>query len=81
MTQEEFEKAPLLDQILYDETGLLVKNHPSIAEAMKKYHQAKLKLLGITDVSGSVCYCGKPSVEQYEPCCSLACALKPKIYR
>ena len=54
MTQEEFDKAPLLDQILYDTTGMLVENHPSVAEAMDKYHQAKLKLLGITDVSGSL---------------------------
>ena len=53
MTQEEFDKAPLLDQILYDETGMLVENHPSIAEAMEKYHQAKLKLLGIGGVSDS----------------------------
>ena len=52
MTQEEFDKAPLLDQILYDTTGMLVENHPSIAEAMDKYHQAKLKLLSIADVSG-----------------------------
>jgi hypothetical protein len=51
MTQEEFDKSPLLDQILYDTTGMLVENHPSIAEAMEKYHQAKLKLLGIADVS------------------------------
>lgn len=50
MTQEEFDKAPLLDQILYDTTGMLVENHPSIAEAMEKYHQAKLKLLDIADV-------------------------------
>lgn len=54
MTQEEFNKAPLLDQILYDTTGMLVENHPSIAEAMDKYHQAKLKLLGIADVRGSL---------------------------
>ena len=47
MTQEEFDKAPLLDQILYDTTGMLVENHPCIAEAMEKYYQAKLKLLGI----------------------------------
>lgn len=53
MTQEEFDKAPLLDQILYDTTGMLVENHPNIAEAMDKYHQAKLKLLGISDVSVS----------------------------
>ena len=52
MTQEEFDKAPLLDQILYDTTGMLAENHPSIAEAMDKYHQAKLKLLGIDDVVG-----------------------------
>lgn len=51
MTQEEFDKAPLLDQILYDETGMLVENHTDIAEAMEKYHQAKLKLLGIAAVS------------------------------
>ena len=37
MTQEEFDKAPLLDQILYDTTGMLVENHPSVAEAMDKY--------------------------------------------
>jgi hypothetical protein len=54
MTQEEFDKAPLLDQILYDTTGMLVENHPGIAAAMEKYHQAKLKLLGIADVSSSV---------------------------
>ena len=40
-----------------------------------------LSKLSQTLVSGSVCYCGKPSVEEYEPCCSLACALKPKMYR
>lgn len=51
MTQEEFDKAPLLDQILYDTTGMLVDDDPSIAEAMENYHQAKLKLLGIADVS------------------------------
>ena len=50
MTQEEFDKAPLLDQILYDTTGMLVENHPSLAESMEKYHQAKLKLL-LADVS------------------------------
>ena len=54
MTQDEFDKAPLLDQILYDTTGMLVENHPSIAEAMDKYYQAKLKLLGIADVVGSI---------------------------
>lgn len=54
MTQEEFDKAPLLDQVLYDTTGMLVENHPCIADAMDKYHQAKLKLLGIADASGSL---------------------------
>ena len=44
MTQEKFDKLPLLDQILYDETGMLVENQKCIAEAMEKYHQAKLKL-------------------------------------
>ena len=45
MNNSDFEKAPLLDQILYDETGMLVENHPSIAEAMEKYHQAKLNVI------------------------------------
>ena len=54
MTQEEFDTAPLLDQILYDETGMLVENHPDIAEAMEKYHQAKLKLLGLSIVGVSL---------------------------
>lgn len=52
MTQEEFDKAPLLDQILYDTTGMLVENHKDVAEAMEIYHQAKLKLLGIGDIVG-----------------------------
>jgi hypothetical protein len=47
----------------------------------KLYHESELKKLRVTDVSESVCYCGKPSVEECEPCCSLVCALKPKIYR
>ncbi len=47
MTQKEFDKAPLLDQILYDETGMLAENHKDIAVAMEKYHQAKLDLLTI----------------------------------
>ena len=54
MTQEEFDKAPLLDQILYDKTGMLVENHRDIAEAMEEYHQAKLKLLSIADVGSSL---------------------------
>jgi predicted Ser/Thr protein kinase len=43
MTPKEFDKAPLLDQILYDYAGMLVKNNRGIAEAMEKYHKAKLK--------------------------------------
>ena len=43
MTQEEFDKAPLLDQILYDTTGMLVKNHSDIAEAMEKYHHSQIR--------------------------------------
>jgi hypothetical protein len=42
MTQEEFDKSPLLDQILYDCTGMLAENHPSIVEAMQKYADAQL---------------------------------------
>ena len=59
MTQEEFDKAPLLDQILYDTTGMLVENHQGVAEAMEKYHQAKLKLLGIADVVGQSEQCSQ----------------------
>lgn len=51
MTQEEFDKAPLLDQILYDTTGMLVENHKDIAEAMEKYHESKVKNLGLFSVS------------------------------
>ena len=66
MTQEEFDKAPLLDQILYDTTGMLVENHPSIAEAMDKYHKAQLKLLGLTDVINSVCECEPHTFYEWE---------------
>jgi hypothetical protein len=47
----------------------------------KGYKEGKKQAYSQTLVSGSVCYCGKPSVEECEPCCSLACALKPKMYR
>lgn len=50
MTQEDFDKATLAEQILYDCTGMLAENHPSIIETMDKYHQAKLKLLNIGNV-------------------------------
>jgi len=44
MTQEDFDRATLAEQILYNCTGMLAKNHPTIIEVMDKYHQAKLKL-------------------------------------
>ena len=44
MTQEEFDKSPLLDQILYDCTGMLVKNNKGVAEAMQKYADQQLIL-------------------------------------
>ncbi len=53
MTQEKFDKLPLLDQILYDTTGMLVEKHPSIAEAMDKYHLTKIELLSVGGVSSS----------------------------
>ena len=37
-----FNKDPKLYQILYDCTGMLVENHPDIAEAMQKYADQKL---------------------------------------
>ena len=37
MTDEEYEKASDLEKILYDRTGMLAKNHPSIVEAMEEY--------------------------------------------
>jgi len=43
MTQDEFNKAPKLDQILYDCTGMLVENHSDIAEAMQKYADQQLE--------------------------------------
>ena len=51
MTQDEFDKAPLLDQILYDETGMLVKNHPDIKDCMQKYADQQLILSGVTQRS------------------------------
>ena len=46
MTEDEFNKAPKLDQILYDCTGMLVKNHHDIAEAMQKYADQQLLIQG-----------------------------------
>tara|TARA_R110000803_G_scaffold169485_2_gene232503 strand:+ start:404 stop:631 length:228 start_codon:yes stop_codon:yes gene_type:complete len=37
MTQEEFNKAPLLDQVLWDCNGMLVENHPDIKDVMEQY--------------------------------------------
>ena len=53
MTDEEYEKASDLEKILYDRTGMLAKNHPSIVEAMEEY--AKLVIYhGVSHhVSGS----------------------------
>ena len=45
MTEEEYNKAPKLDQILYDCTGMLVENHTDIAEAMQKYADEQLNIL------------------------------------
>lgn len=50
MGDKEFYEAPLLDQVLYDCTGMLVRNHPSIAEAMEKYHKSKLKKIPDSEI-------------------------------
>lgn len=47
MTEDDFNKAPLLDQILYDCTGMLVKNHPAIKESMQKYADQQLILSSV----------------------------------
>lgn len=43
MTQAEFDKATLAEQILYDCTGMLGENHPTIIEAMDKHANEKVK--------------------------------------
>tara|TARA_R110000803_G_scaffold89630_1_gene156853 strand:- start:179 stop:457 length:279 start_codon:yes stop_codon:yes gene_type:complete len=43
MTQEQFDKAPLTHQLLYDCTGMMPERHPSLIEMMELYHKAKLK--------------------------------------
>lgn len=43
MTPEEYNKASLLKQILYDTTGMLAENHPSIVEAMELYADQREK--------------------------------------
>jgi len=54
MTQEEFDKAPKIEQVLYDCTGMLAKNHPDIIEAMTIYADSEVKKLNLHDVSGSL---------------------------
>lgn len=40
MTEEEYKNATILEQILYDETGMYASDNPSIATAMEKYNIA-----------------------------------------
>ena len=72
MTQEDFDRATLAEQILYNCTGMLAKNHPTIIEVMDKYHQAKLKLLGLHNVIvTSVCgNCGSDEIDKAENYCN-----------
>ncbi|MBE9468997.1 MAG: hypothetical protein IMY72_11860 [Bacteroidetes bacterium] len=42
MTQDDFDKAPKVEQILYDCTGMLARNHPDLIEAMTKYAQQQV---------------------------------------
>lgn len=51
MTQEEFDKAPKIEQVLYDCTGMLAKNHSDIIEAMTLYAESEVKRLNTPDVS------------------------------
>lgn len=50
MTQEEFDKAPKAEQILYDCTGMLAKNHPDIIEIMKLYVQSEVEKLNLANI-------------------------------
>ncbi|MBQ4805536.1 hypothetical protein J8L88_21920, partial [Aquimarina sp. MMG015] len=54
MNEEDYKNATELAKVLYDRTGMLIENHPSIVESMeiyaRKYHQSKLKLLGLHPV-------------------------------
>ena len=49
MTKEEFEKAPLLDQILYGTSGMFEKKYQHIEEFLDKHRQDNLKLLNKTE--------------------------------
>ncbi len=51
MTQEEYDNAPKVEQILYDKTGMLAKNHTDIIEAMTEYAEGEVKKLNIFSVS------------------------------
>ena len=51
MTQEEFDKAPKIEQVLYDYTGMLAENHSDIIEAMTIYAESEVKKLNLLDVS------------------------------
>ena len=51
MTQEEFDKAPKVERILYDKTGMLAKNHTDIIDAMTEYAESEVKKLNIFSVS------------------------------
>jgi ribonuclease BN (tRNA processing enzyme) len=51
MTQEEFDKAPKIEQVLYDCTGMLAENHSDIIEAMTIYAESEVKKLNLLDVS------------------------------
>jgi hypothetical protein len=51
MTQKEFDKAPKVEQILYDKTGMLAKNHTDIIEAMTEYAESEVKKLNIFSVN------------------------------
>jgi hypothetical protein len=51
MTQEEFDKAPKIEQMLYDCTGMLAENHSDIIEAMTIYAESEIKKLNLFDVN------------------------------
>jgi ribonuclease BN (tRNA processing enzyme) len=51
MTQEEFDKAPKIEQVLYDCTGMIAENHSDIIEAMTIYAESEVKKLNLLDVS------------------------------
>lgn len=62
MTQDDYNKAPELDKILYDCTGMLVENHPSIAEAMQKYADKQFKLTSVSKNEVEFCECEDPDI-------------------